>query len=74
MKIARQVTKTPAKPKDAPVFAGYDPEKSAVKGKNGWWAKTTSGDYFPSPFKTKKAAIERARFHAETMAAIAKAK
>lgn len=50
---------------DQAKIAAYDPSASVRKMGRGWWYETVDGNDHPSPFDTKKAAIEAATRHKE---------
>lgn len=45
------------------VFFEYIPEENVEKMRGEWYAKTVKGTYFPTPFKTKREAVETAEKH-----------
>ena len=64
-----------SKVKANPIKSEYDPETAVSKSGSGmWWVKTVEGGDFPTPFKTKREGIERARLHKEMVSAPAPAK
>ena len=59
-----------SKVKANPIKSEYDPETAVSKSGSGmWWVKTVEGGDFPTPFKTKREGIERARLHKEMVSA-----